>query len=103
MSCSILRWSGSLGGRCFRCCCRGKEDGLASLDNPPFANCAKDGAPEFVPQMKFLVCVGFGEGFADDGGDARAEEFDGVEELVVVEGGYAHLEADAGDASEIFV
>ena len=44
-----------------------------------------------------------GEGFADDGGYAGAEEFDGVGEFVVGEGGYAHLEADAGDAAEGFV
>src|SRR5438270_12280770 len=44
-----------------------------------------------------------GEGLADDGGYASAEEFDGMHESVVAEGGYAHLEADAGDAAEGFV
>jgi len=44
-----------------------------------------------------------GKGFADDGAYAGAEEFDGVHESVVTEGGDAHLEADAGDAAESFV
>ena len=44
-----------------------------------------------------------GQGFADDGGYSGAEEFDGVHEFVVGEGGDAHLEADAGDAAEGFV
>src|SRR5438270_9884346 len=44
-----------------------------------------------------------GEGLADDGGYASAEEFDGMHESVVAEGGYAHLGADAGDAAEGFV
>src|SRR5438045_784252 len=44
-----------------------------------------------------------GEGFADDGGYAGAEEFDGMHESVVAQGGDAHLETDAGDAAEGFV
>jgi hypothetical protein len=32
-----------------------------------------------------------------------AEEFDGVHEFVMAEGGDAHLEADAGDAAQVFV
>ena len=43
------------------------------------------------------------ESAADDRGYFFTEEFDGVEEFVVVEGGYAHLEADARDATEGFV
>ena len=43
------------------------------------------------------------QGFADDGGYAGAEEFDGVHHFVVGEGGYGHLEGEAGDAAEGFV
>ncbi len=43
------------------------------------------------------------EGLADDRGYLGAEEFDGVHEFVVAEGGDAHLEADARDAAEGFV
>jgi len=43
------------------------------------------------------------QGFADDGGYAGTEEFDGVHEFVVGESGDAHLKADAGDAAEGFV
>src|SRR5438552_16630794 len=44
--------------------------------------------------------LGWEQGTADDGGYAGAEQFDGVREFVVGEGGDAHLEADAGDAAE---
>src|SRR5882757_5012373 len=44
-----------------------------------------------------------GQGFADDGSYASAEEIDGVREFVVGQRGDAHLEADAGDAAEVFV
>jgi len=50
-----------------------------------------------------IISESSGEGFADDGAYSGAEEFDGVREFVVGEGGDAHLEADAGDAAQGFV
>jgi hypothetical protein len=51
-----------------------------------------------------LFCSdGYWESVADDRGYLCTEEFDGVEKFVVVQGGYAHLETDAGDAAESFV
>jgi hypothetical protein len=41
--------------------------------------------------------------FADNGSEFCAEEFDGVEEFVVGEGGHGHLEVETGDAAEDFV
>ncbi len=41
-----------------------------------------------------------GEGLADDGGYTGGEDVDGVHHFGVREGGYGHLEGDAGDAAE---
>jgi hypothetical protein len=50
-----------------------------------------------------LFCRNDTERFANDRSYFGAEEFDCVEEFVVVQGGYAHLEADSGDAAQGFV
>ena len=74
-----------------------------SNDNRRSFDFAQDDTwPPMVPHSdasRSALELGGEQGTADDGGYAGAEEFDGVREFVVGEGGDAHLEADAGDAA----